>query len=481
MRPRCSVHRSRLTSTQRVRLGIVTLACACLLSHAHFARAAAKSQDVTSVDSIRRFMEKGQALFVAGQYAKAAEVFETGYELHPYSAFLFNAGVAFEKSERLDEALARFKKYLDVDKSAPDRADVERRIERIERELADRTAAEKAGKKPEVAPRTDTTEEATKSLVIVETEPPGATVHFYQQVAKDAKFEDAKDNPGFKPILSDKAPANVSLDVGHYHIVVDAVADFNPSEADLDVLPGHLHQLKLNLSQGAFMAYLRLAVTPRRAQVYLDDPQRQKAPWSQGTHGELVRTGAHQLLVVAPGFTQLTRELTLLPGQKEELSVALERVSYGEIRIDSNAHQIQVAVDGRPVGSWTNGQHPLSVRDLPAGSHRLSVTSEGRKPLVDTVDVPRGQVRMVRAIMVVTPPRGAAWTQAVFEADRRLLDGNLKMRLSGQVDSMNYTFRGVRKDGALIDVEVHGSRMDYQGMPHGGDRLACGHNSAQHG
>lgn len=53
----------------------------------------------------------------------------------------------------------------------------------------------------------------------------------------------------------------------------------------------------------------------------------------------------------------------------------------------------------------------------------------------------------------------------VFEADRRLLDGNLKMRLSGQVDSMNYTFRGVRKDGALIYVEVHGSRMDYQGAP----------------
>ncbi|RXM22058.1 hypothetical protein EO238_25815, partial [Citrobacter sp. AAK_AS5] len=41
------------------------------------------SRSPGSVDSIRRFMEKGQALFASGQYVKAAEVFDAGFEMHP--------------------------------------------------------------------------------------------------------------------------------------------------------------------------------------------------------------------------------------------------------------------------------------------------------------------------------------------------------------------------------------------------------------
>ncbi|MBI5249291.1 MAG: PAS domain S-box protein [Desulfomonile tiedjei] len=53
----------------------------------------------------------------------------------------------------------------------------------------------------------------------------------------------------------------------------------------------------------------------------------------------------------------------------------------------------------------------------------------------------------------------------VFQEDRHLLDENLRKRLSGQVDSMNYQFRGVRKDGSVIHIEAYGSRMDYQEAP----------------
>ncbi len=362
-------------------------------------------------------MERGQALFVAGQYSQAAEEFEKGYGMHPYSAFLFNAGVAFEKSERLDEAIVRFKRYLEVDASAPDRPDVQKRVERLEQEIATRKAAEKSGKKanlPEASAEENAEESATKSLVMVETEPPGATIHFYQQMASDATYQSGQENPGFKSILSQESPTNVTLDVGKYHVVVDRFGNFNPSEADLEVLSGHLHQLKLSLSQGAIMAYLRVSVKPKHALVFLDDPKRDKAPWSKGRHGELVRAGTHQLLVVAPGYGQFTREVTLTEGQKEELDVGLERVDYGELRLESNASHIRVAVDGRPVGTWSKGQRPLEVRELHAGSHRVSITAPGRKPVFGSVVVPKGQVQFVHANMVITPPRGAAWTQAIL-------------------------------------------------------------------
>ncbi len=53
----------------------------------------------------------------------------------------------------------------------------------------------------------------------------------------------------------------------------------------------------------------------------------------------------------------------------------------------------------------------------------------------------------------------------VFPDDRPTLEENLQKRLSGQIESMNYQFKGVKKDGSVIHVEAYGSRMDYQGAP----------------
>jgi tetratricopeptide (TPR) repeat protein len=395
----------------RTRVGLLLSALAC--ASAVSTGSVAKPREVTSVDAIRHFMEKGQALFVAGRYANAAEVFDSGFELHHYSAFKFNAAVALEKAERLEDAIAHFKEYLDIDASAPDRTDVQKRIERLEQLLAARKQAEKTGKKT-TATTAAPEDAATKSLVIVETEPPGATVHFFQQLSDGAKFQEGSDHPGFKLIQSASSRADASLDVGKYHIVVDRFGNFNPSEADLEVLAGHVHQLKLNLSQGAFMAYLRVVPEPKHALVYIDDPKREKAPWSKGTHGELVATGAHRVVVIAPGYQHFSRELKLTEGEKQELTAKLERVEYGTIRLDSNAPQAHVVLDGRATGDWVKGHKALDIENLPAGPHQIAITAPGRKPLRGTVIVPRGQVQLVHAHLVVTPPRGAAWTQAII-------------------------------------------------------------------
>ena len=415
--------------------------------------AAPKPGEVTSVDSIRRFMEKGQALFVAGQYAKSAEVFEAGYELHPYSAFLFNAGVAYEKADRLEDALSRFKKYAEVDPNAPDRADVQKRIARIEKEIADRGQAERSGKKAKV--QTVSIEESlTKSLVVVETEPPGAMVHFYRQVSGDAPFQPAADNPGYQLVFSATAPANASLDVGKYHIVVDQLGDFNASDSDLEVVSGRVHQLKLNLSQGAFMAYLRVSASPKYAQVYLDDPNREKAAWGTVPHGELVQTGQHVVAITAPGYVPVTRNISLAEGQKENITVDLVRVEYGTLRIDSNAPLIHVVVDGRAIGTWTSGKPAIEVSGLQAGSHQVSVTAPNRKPLSGTVIVPRGQVRLLRAHMVVTPPRGAAWAQAIIGGV--LLGGGIYLGIES--NRLYDELKDDRNAGILVRDDSRGSQ-----------------------
>ncbi len=53
--------------------------------------------------------------------------------------------------------------------------------------------------------------------------------------------------------------------------------------------------------------------------------------------------------------------------------------------------------------------------------------------------------------------------ELVAESDRHIVADNVRMRLAGAVQSLHYSFTGRKKDGARIDVEVHGSAIDFEG------------------
>src|SRR5450432_3311235 len=93
------------------------------------------------LEAIRVQMEKGQGLYVAGNYSGAAAVFEAGYATYPYSAFLFNAGVCYQKQNDVDHAVAKFKEYLKADPNAPDADKVNARIATLEAAKAAALAA----------------------------------------------------------------------------------------------------------------------------------------------------------------------------------------------------------------------------------------------------------------------------------------------------------------------------------------------------
>ena len=76
-----------------------------------------------TMEAIQRRMEQGLALFVAEKPGEAAKVFEEGYAEHPYSAFLFNAGVCYEKIGKNEAALAKYQEYMRIDPNSPDIAE----------------------------------------------------------------------------------------------------------------------------------------------------------------------------------------------------------------------------------------------------------------------------------------------------------------------------------------------------------------------
>jgi hypothetical protein len=374
------------------------------------------------LEAIRTEMDKGQSLFVAGNYAGAAEVFEAGYAAYPYSAFLFNAGVCYQKQNDVDRALAKFREYVKVDPHAPDLDKVNQRIAALEAAkaaaatvpLGEAGAASDAGAAPVTLPSGDD-QSSMKSLVVIETEPDGAPLHIYQRVDANAQFTLGAANPGFKEVVATNAPANLTLDVGQYHVVVEKFRDFNASEADMTISPGHVHQLKANLSQGKFMAFLRVSSNVMGGHVWIDDKKKERSLWGNTPHGELVPGGKHDVLVEAPGFEPFLSSVELEHGQQKELEVRLERLSYGVLRIDASAPVVTVRVDDLPKGVWRTGTAPLDVR-VDAGEHRLTVESDGRKAFKGKVVVPRGQILPVHVKMIPKYPRGPAWTQAIIGA-----------------------------------------------------------------
>jgi tetratricopeptide (TPR) repeat protein len=370
---------------------------------------------------MRRRMETGLALFVGGKAAEAAVEFDAGYAEHPYSAFLFNAGVCYQKLGQGDKALERYREYLKIDPSAPDAETVQKRIAALEAPAVPPTppvpAVEGGAPPPPTAPPPEqigSTEDAMRSLVVVETEPPGAPIKVYLAESEGAAaFASGSANTGWKPVATASAPASLSLAVGRYHLVIEKFRDFNMSETDIKVSAGHVHNFKANLSQGVFMSFLRVSANVTGAHIWLDDSKKERPEWGTTPYGELVPAGDHEVLVEVPGFQPLSTKIRLAHGEQKELEVKLARVDYGILRIDSDAPAAKVQIDQEPKGVWKSGEPPLDVQ-IAAGKHRLRIEDNGRKAYDGMVDVPKGQVLPVHAKLIPKYPRGGAWTQAII-------------------------------------------------------------------
>jgi tetratricopeptide (TPR) repeat protein len=147
----------------------------------------AQTDDATAqkLESIRKRMESGLALFVSGKVVEAAKTFDEGFAQYPYSAFLFNAGVCYQKLNNVEVALEKFRAYLQADPNAPDIEKVQQRIAALEALRAGPAAPviTDGGAPPPPAPQLDdANQDEMRSLVVIETEPAAAPISVYAPV-----------------------------------------------------------------------------------------------------------------------------------------------------------------------------------------------------------------------------------------------------------------------------------------------------------
>lgn len=408
---------------------VVALGAVVVGSHDE-AHAQRKEEDV---DRARKLMEDGQSLFKQGRYKDAMLKFEEAYKTHAFSAFLYNAAFAAEKAGDLQRAIARYNEYLASDPDSPYADQVKSKIEKLKEELskvpepgeggaggeggdAGGAGGEGGGEaKPEPKPKAPVpADEATiaqiRSLVIIESEPAGAPLTIYERIVPTASpFSLGGKNPGWREIITNaQTPKDLSLKVGYYHVVIEKFQDYNPSETDINLAPGHVYTFKANLSQGEFLGQLLLKTNVETAKVYVDDPPpHESAPIFRGTNTKELNKGEHSLWIEAPGYKPVKKDFRIEQGKTTELRINLERVDYGYVVIDGNASQIDIEIDEKPHPAYVANGGPTKIK-LPAGKHKLVLDADGRKEFEGDIEVPKGQELPIHATLTDSYPRGRA-------------------------------------------------------------------------
>lgn len=333
----------------------------------------------------REHMERGQALYEAGRYIEAATEFLRAYDAQPFAAFLYNAGVAYEKLDDGARAAEYFTRFLESEPAAYGADKLRARIARLRggtpsgADVAGKGAADGAGGKDDF-----------KSLLSVETTPPDATV-----TIKDEAGRVLQEGTG--------AQRAETIDPGSYFAEVRH-PKYKTIATPITVGAGKVYVIIVELSQGQFLGLLRAESDVPGAAVYVD--RRDKGALGRTPLQVAVTTGKHHLWIERPGYRVVEREVDVGVGDEVLIDVALERVDHGRIRVVANRPDAEVFIDGVSVGKV-----PLE-REVDAGTRSLRVTAPGMKDWTTQLTVARGQATPVRVRMRPRMGRAGAWVTA---------------------------------------------------------------------
>lgn len=118
----------------------------------------------------KELYKQGSTYFTLGKFDKAITAWEAGYEARPDPQFLYNIGQAHRLAGNAAKAIFFYKGFLREAPDAPNRADVEQKIAKLQAELD--AAAAAAVAPPPVEPVVVAPPPAPEPVVVVEAPPP---------------------------------------------------------------------------------------------------------------------------------------------------------------------------------------------------------------------------------------------------------------------------------------------------------------------
>ncbi|MCP4676746.1 MAG: PEGA domain-containing protein [Deltaproteobacteria bacterium] len=365
------------------------------------------------LERARHHMELGQEAFAGGSYEEAAEQFTNAFSASPFAAFLYNAGLAYEKAENVEKAVDMYQRYLQAEPEAHDYAQVDMKIRAL-----------LAGAETPTEQEVEITEVEMKSLISMRTNPPDAVVRILD---KDGTEVSKSDGPAAQTVVR----GTYTIEASH--------PDFRTVQTKVNVTPGQVYIVVVEMSQGAFLGFLHVTTDVPGAAVYVDDKSAGQVgitPW-----GNVQPAGKHTIWIEKPGYAPIEMEVEVNLGEEVELPLTLKRLDFGTILVKANIPGTEVFLDDKPLGTA-----PLEEQVSP-GRHKLLVKAEGMKDYTTMVEVGRGQRTKTLVRMNPRPSRTSAWVSLGFSVALFAgggVAGGMALKLNNELDSK-------RRQGRLSD------------------------------
>lgn len=385
------------------------------------------NDDTKQLEKARKHMELGQEAFHQQRYQEAATHFEDAYNASPFAAFLYNAGLALEKGGAPKGAIDFYRRYLKIDPEAEDAKMVREKIDALlAAEAPPGGATESPATATEKRPEVEITETEMKSLISIKTNPKDAKIRIISQAGKE--------------ISSAVGPLAQTVESGTYTIEASH-PDFKTVTTDIFVSSGQVYFVVVEMSQGAFLGFLRVVSDTPSAAVFIDDRALGQA--GQTPFSSVLPAGKHTIWVEKTGYIPVEKSVDIDISEEVELNLTLERPSFGAVLVKTNADNATVFIDSKPSGS-VHINKPFR-KQLPVGKHQVMVTRDGLKDYVATVEVKGGQETKLLVRLNAKPSRTSGWVSAGFSAALFATGGVLggfALHIKKELDAE-------RKDGTL--------------------------------
>ncbi|MEJ7597045.1 MAG: PEGA domain-containing protein [Kofleriaceae bacterium] len=309
-----------------------------------------------------------QTDYLSGKFDEAATGFQNAFNSRPFPQFLYNVGAAFHMKGKktsdpvaYEKAVEAYRKYLEKDPAAADKAKVEKAIGVLEAEIKRLKASPQPGGGSAAPPAPPSAEVQSlgevkvRGLVVIESEPGNATI--YLDDRKKGAFA--------------TTPWSGTLE-GEHKIIIER-RGFMISESTIAADPSKLFVLRAVLGKEEFMGWIDVTSNIPKSEVFIDD----KSVGAIGTtpFSQYVKPGKHKFWITTEGYDEYTQELEVLPGGTHEIKAQLKGAPVGKVNV------IGLGIEDSTI--YINGKIACErgpcLKSLPQGEHTITVTRPDMK------------------------------------------------------------------------------------------------------